>query len=611
LTAGRPRSFLSFGLLPFVAAVCAVVALVLVVEASTSSGDRALLWVAAIALGLAAVAMVVTSVADNRRRATEASTSAEHDASVATALMHARTVAEVGQIAVDQARHGYGASFARLAVRGERDLFTYVADSLPADVHDEHAFVSLHGEDPAAVALRARAGMYWSRFTDFAKRHRRAADVFAPLTPASLAFLPLTGEREPIGVWVLGFGEERAFSRAERRRIEHAAVEISVALERSLLFEFERSVATELQSSLLGPPVLIERAGHCARYIPAVSALSVGGDWYDTMPLADGRIGVAVGDAVGRGLGAATVMGQLRSALGACSLRSADAADAIDCLDEFTLNLSAASGTTVAYAVVDLHTHVVEYCCAGHPPPVCVTRDGDASLLEGALTWPLGLGVARPRPMATHEFPEGALLILYSDGLVERRHQSLDVGLERLLTEAAGRARLPIERLADELLDVMLADSDGSDDVVLLLLRSPVRTPELFLRKVRAAPGELRRVRAEVSEWLRSTGVDEQRSTDLLIAIGEACMNVVQHAYSDELHQLVRIEGAVIDGELVLTVTDTGTWKEHSSRSVGGRGMRLMRRLVPTVEYTRRTGGTSVTFRCPIGQEHDGPVVHA
>jgi anti-sigma regulatory factor (Ser/Thr protein kinase) len=149
----------------------------------------------------------------------------------------------------------------------------------------------------------------------------------------------------------------------------------------------------------------------------------------------------------------------------------------------------------------------------------------------------------------------------------------------------------------------MLDDSDGSDDVVLLLLRSPVLTPEILLRKIRATPDELRRVRAEVKRWLDVVGVAEPLATDLLVAVGEACMNVVQHAYSDELHQLVRVEGAVIDGELMVTVTDTGTWKEHSTRSVGGRGLQLMRSLVPSVEYTRRSGGTSVTFRCPVKQD--------
>jgi serine phosphatase RsbU (regulator of sigma subunit)/anti-sigma regulatory factor (Ser/Thr protein kinase) len=553
----------------------------------------------AFAVAVGVLAVWLASLVDARRTALPAGRPDDLDADdVTSALMHARTVGDVASAAVQHAML-FGASVARIAVSDERDMFSYVADTLPRAVHEEHTLFSLHGEDPAAAAIRDRRPSYWSSFGAFARRHARAAAVLRAASPRSVAILPLVGERQALGVWVLGFVDPHPFDVRERARLERVATEITVALERSLLFEFERSVATELQRSLLGPPVLLERAGHCTRYIPAVSTLSVGGDWYGTIPLADGRIGVAVGDAVGRGLGAATVMGQLRSALGACSLRSESPADAIDTLEEFAAGITGASGTTVAYAIVDPDAKQVEYCCAGHPPPLCVTLDGDATLLEGGRTWPLGVGVEKRRTNATHDFPEGALLMLYSDGLVERRRQSLDVGLDRLLREAKARVLLPIDELADQLLDAMLADSDRTDDVVLLILRSQALTPNLLLRKLRADPDELRNLRREVRAWLELAGVDEPIANDLLIAVGEACMNVVQHAYANEAHRLVRVEGAVIDGDVVLTVTDTGTWKEHSTRSVGGRGVKLMRDLVPSVQFSRRATGTTVTFRCP------------
>jgi anti-sigma regulatory factor (Ser/Thr protein kinase) len=127
-----------------------------------------------------------------------------------------------------------------------------------------------------------------------------------------------------------------------------------------------------------------------------------------------------------------------------------------------------------------------------------------------------------------------------------------------------------------------------------------VSRPDLFLRKMRAVPSHLHRVRAELRTWLESTDLDGDRVGDMLIAAGEACMNAVQHAYTDELHQVVRVEGSVIDDEVVVTITDTGTWKEHSAQSIGGRGMQLMRRLTPSMEVQRRTSGTSVTFRCAL-----------
>jgi anti-sigma regulatory factor (Ser/Thr protein kinase) len=112
-------------------------------------------------------------------------------------------------------------------------------------------------------------------------------------------------------------------------------------------------------------------------------------------------------------------------------------------------------------------------------------------------------------------------------------------------------------------------------------------------------------VRADLRDWLESTGLDDRQVDDLLIASGEACMNAVQHAYTDELHQLVRVEGSVLDDNVVVTITDTGTWKEHSTQSVGGRGMQLMRKLTPSLEVKRRTSGTSVTLRCTIHRADD------
>ena len=523
---------------------------------------------------------------------------------VAAALLHARTPPDVGETVVQQTARLFGSSVARFGIRQERDLFEYVGDSLPPLVHDDHAVFSLHGEDPAAAVLAAGSPAYWPRFDDFADRYPRAASVLTSAPVASLAMIPIAGERDAIGVWVIGFATPQTFGRRRRAHIDNVAAEIGVALERALLFEFEQSVASALQTSLLGPPALVEGVGHTARYRPAQSAMSVGGDWHDTIPLAERRLGVAVGDAVGSGLQAAAVMGQLRSALGACALRSESAAAAVDCLDEFAANIPAATSTTVAYAVVDLQRDTVEYCCAGHPPPLCVMPDGSHTLLEESRFWPLGFPGERPRESATHAFPPGALLVLYSDGLVERRRQSLDEGFNRLVEAVTRRARLPIDFVADGVLSELLADSDGVDDVVLLVLRSPVSSPTMLLRKLHATPGELASIRTELGRWLDAVGLPRDHAAQLVMAVGEACMNVVQHAYTNEHHQLVRLEGAVDGDEVVVAVTDTGTWKEHSTQSVGGRGVALMRRLVPSVQFQRRPVGTTVVFRYPRVPEH-------
>src|SRR5436189_12363 len=198
-------------------------------------------------------------------------------------------------------------------------------------------------------------------------------------------------------------------------------------------FVADVQVARTLQESLLGPPLLVEGAGHAARYLPAAARLDVGGDWYNAQRLVDGRIAIAVGDVVGNGLEAATVMGQLRSALSACAYRAGTAADVIETLDLFAESVPGAQAATTVLALVDLAHGSVEYSRAGHPPPMLVSPEGIVEVLEGGCGWPLAVGGIRaPRPSATAPFPSGSLLVLYSDGLIERRTESIEVGLRRL-----------------------------------------------------------------------------------------------------------------------------------------------------------------------------------
>lgn len=517
--------------------------------------------------------------------------------SLAARLARARTSEQVAAIAVEHGLNTFGASLARVAILDDRGVFTFVGDAL----HEEYGSFSLHGGDPAVEAFQSQRPRFWTQFDDFALAHPRAARALRPLAVRSIALLPMFADGDPAGVWFLGFPTTQRFSATERVALAHAALEVAIALERSRLYEFERSVATELQRSLLPPPVLIEGAGHCSRYIAAVSSLTIGGDWYDTMRLANGRIGLAVGDAVGRGLRAATVMGQLRSALGACALRAADAADTIDCLDEFASNIADATSSSVAYAIVDPVGGSVEYCCAGHPPPLCAAPDGRTWFLDQAQMRPLGFRSGDHRRLARSDFPAGSVILLYSDGLVERRGRSLDDGLEALASAVAQRVTLPIDHLADAVLDELLATSDRTDDVTLLVLRSPVSTPNMLLRKTHATPEALAPLRCDVRAWMRAAEIPEPAATSLLVAVGEACMNAVQHAYTSEMHPMLRVEASRVGDEVVVNVTDTGTWKAQSPRSRGGRGIDIMRKLATDVTVQRRVSGTTVTFREHIG----------
>jgi serine/threonine-protein kinase RsbW len=198
-----------------------------------------------------------------------------------------------------------------------------------------------------------------------------------------------------------------------------------------------------------------------------VQTLEVGGDWYDAFRLDDDLVGVVVGDVVGRGLAAATAMGQLRTALRALATGGDAPEVVLEGLHEFVRSTGSGRGSTVAYAVVDLATGSVRYACAGHLPPVRVRADGSAELLWGGRATPLGFD--HERTGATVELATGDALVLYTDGVVERRDRDLRLGLDVLLREAGSRHRQG--RALDESFVLSLVDESAeSDDACLLAL---------------------------------------------------------------------------------------------------------------------------------------------
>ncbi|MEU7700218.1 SpoIIE family protein phosphatase [Streptomyces sp. NPDC039028] len=234
----------------------------------------------------------------------------------------------------------------------------------------------------------------------------------------------------------------------------------------------ERKVALALQAAMLPSPGPVGHHRAAVRYRPAVGGLNVCGDWYDLVGLPGDRIAVAVGDVVGHGLTAACVMGQLRSALSAATLVAAGPAQALDVLGIYARSVEGAESSTVATTFIDWGSHTLTYSSAGHPPPALLTAEGDVVFLDGATDPPLG---ARPdhvaRPQASAPFDEGATLVMYTDGLIERRTEDIDAGLARLADSLSRRGRSDPETLADALL-ADLSNTDGNtDDTALVVIR--------------------------------------------------------------------------------------------------------------------------------------------
>ncbi|MFF2503317.1 SpoIIE family protein phosphatase [Streptomyces sp. NPDC058067] len=234
----------------------------------------------------------------------------------------------------------------------------------------------------------------------------------------------------------------------------------------------EREVALSLQAAMLPVPGPVGRRRAAVRYRPAVGALNVCGDWYDLAELPGGRLAVAVGDVVGHGLHAAGVMGQLRSALSA-AVRVADGpAAALDALGLYARSVEGAQSTTAVQVVVDYDSHTLTYSSAGHLPPALLHTDGSVEFLDQATDPPLGARPEHiPRPEAGTTFEEGGALVLYTDGLVERRREDIDTGLQRLADCLTRHGSADAERLADTVLAELLPRAGNSDDTAVVIVR--------------------------------------------------------------------------------------------------------------------------------------------
>ncbi|MGQ0845638.1 MAG: SpoIIE family protein phosphatase [Sporichthyaceae bacterium] len=363
--------------------------------------------------------------------------------------------------------------------------------------------------------------------------------------------------------------------------------------------EQQRSVALTLQRSLLGPSRM--PAGFAARYSPGERPLEVGGDWYDVIDLGEGQVGLVVGDCIGKGLDAATVMGQLRSACRALLLQLKAPADVLSALDEFAAATPHAEYTSVFCAVIDRHSGNVRYSTAGHPPAVLAHPDGRLELLDSARSVPLA-GSTRPlRTQAEASLEPGSLLALYTDGLAERRGEHPDVGIARLADAVRDARALRLEDdVAAAVLEAALPEEGQADDVALLLYRH--RAPADFRTTLRPDPAALAPARAALRGWLTANSVPRMELEAILLAAGEACANALEHGHRLAGEALVDLVGTIDEGRLELVVRDRGAWKPPSDRGHRGRGLELMELLMDSTAVDSGPQGTTVRLSKELGR---------
>ncbi|MGW4057883.1 SpoIIE family protein phosphatase [Amycolatopsis sp. NPDC004747] len=390
----------------------------------------------------------------------------------------------------------------------------------------------------------------------------------------------------------------RPLGTEDRTLLALLAGTLAHALRRAHRDDRQREVALALQRSILGPAEL--PGGFAVRYEPANPPLEVGGDWYDVVPLAGDRIGIVVGDCVGRGLAAAAVMGQLRSACRALLLEASSPAHTLTALDRFAGRLPGALCTTVFCGILDPATGTLTYSSAGHLPATLVHRDGTAELLDEGGSVPLAVQIAAPRPESTAVVPIGSLLMLYTDGLVERRRESLDDGIDRATAVAHDTRDTELGDVATALMERLRPGDGYEDDVALLLYRRSVPALDFAFE---AHPDHLASTRHWLRAWLENAALDPDLAQDVLVAAGEACANAVEHAYGDGSGATAHLSARLTGAHLVVTVTDQGRWKQPppDNHVLRGRGVPMMEALADAVAFRRDAAGTTVTLEWRIG----------
>jgi anti-sigma regulatory factor (Ser/Thr protein kinase) len=286
-------------------------------------------------------------------------------------------------------------------------------------------------------------------------------------------------------------------------------------------------------------------------------------------------------------------MGQLRNAFRAYGLVESSPAEVVARINRLVMSGVEDAMATVVYLVLDRDTGEVSFSAAGHPPPLVLTPDGPI-FLEGGRSVPIGAADPAVFREASAVLPPGSTLLLYTDGLVERR----DVGLEERLAqlaEVAGAAGEDLDALCERVIDLVLGDGEPGDDVALLAVRPLPTASERISLTLPAEPASLAGLRRRLARFLHATGASEAEQYELTLTICEAAGNAIEHAYGpgDATYD---VEVTFASGELVATVRDSGSWRDQRGQD-RGRGLNIIEQLMDHVDVASQEGGTVVTMR--------------
>ncbi|MFD5116505.1 SpoIIE family protein phosphatase [Streptomyces sp. NPDC058391] len=540
-------------------------------------------------------------------------TAAEHAAAernariteLTNALAEALTMHDVVNAAAERVMQPFGAT--GLVVQLIQDETIRVAGA----VGYPQAFLdSIDGSAVGAVgavedAFRSRKPAFISSVEEYVELYPESAERPAEAEKRAWAFLPLIVSGRGIGCCVISFNESRHLIGEERALLTALSGLMAQAIERARLYDTEHTRAQELQRGLL-PHALptLHAVTAAARYLPASEGIDVGGDWYDVIPLSGARVALVIGDVMGHGLSEAATMGRLRTAVHTLADLEFPPAELLTRLNDVVNDLGDDFFATCLYAVYDPATSTCTFARAGHPPPAILHPGGTVQFLDHSPDPPLG--AARP-PFETVEvsLPEGSLLVLYTDGLVESATRDIDRGMEQLASTLAGAAPGPgvhaagtgvhaagtkaarrdiargesesLERLCDDVLAALLPEKQLTDDAALLIARTHATAPcDIATWRLSDGPIAAGEARDHVREQLTRWDLDTLTMTAELL-VSELVGNAIRYGKGPIGLRLLLGEGLICevsDGSLT-----TPRIRHASDTDEGGRGLQLVAAL--------------------------------
>ncbi|MFI6491688.1 SpoIIE family protein phosphatase [Streptomyces sp. NPDC050564] len=427
---------------------------------------------------------------------------------------------------------------------------------------------------------------------------------------ASMLLVPLCARGTTLGVAQF-FRHHKldAYGDEDLLLAQEIAARAAVAIDNASRYTHARATALALQRSLLPRSTPAQSAVEVAcRYLPAAAQLGVGGDWYDVIPLSGARVALVVGDVVGHGIHAAATMGRLRTAVRTLADIDLPPDELLTHLDDVVIRLAAEVsaqtdtesagdiGATCLYAVYDPVAGRCTLARAGHVLPVVMTRDGTADILELPAGPPLGLG-GLPFEAAEIDLPEGSLIALYPDGLIEALDHDVEAGLTRLC-HALAHSPASLEATCDTVLEALLPADRPHDDVALLLARThTLGDRQVATWDVDADPAEVARARASVSEQLTTWGLEELDFTTELV-VSELVTNAIRYGRPPIQLRLIH------DRTLMCEVADAGSTTPHLRRArvfdEGGRGLFLVAQLSEHWGTRHARSGKTVWAECAL-----------